>query len=62
LLAESLQNALLTQKISVSSKVQYHPPEKTVENKFKNEYALLQIYRIRRIHMLIGIPLSAMKN
>jgi hypothetical protein len=64
LLAESSQNALLTQKISVSSKAQYqyHPPEKPVKNKLKNDYALLQIPRICLIRMLSDIPISAVKN
>jgi hypothetical protein len=57
--AESSQNALLTQKISVSLKVQYHPTEKTVENQFTNDYALLQIPTICLIRMLSDIPLSA---
>jgi hypothetical protein len=49
-------------KISVLSKVQYHPPEKTVENQFKNDYALLQIPRICLIRMHRDIPLSAVKK
>jgi hypothetical protein len=49
-------------RLSVSSKVQYHPPEKTVKNKFKHDYALLQIPRIYLFRMLSYIPLSAVKN
>jgi hypothetical protein len=60
--AESSQNELLFQKISVPSKVQYHPPEKTVKNNLKNGDALLQIPRICLIRMLRDIPLSAGKN
>jgi hypothetical protein len=37
-------------------------PKKTVENEFKNDYALLQITRICLIRMRRDIPLSVVKN